>query len=65
MFNIIIYGERNHNKPHNSFMVGLMGCKSIIENQLGQKDGIKICGYTVNFEDGTSVDITNTIYAST
>ena len=63
-FKLIIFGNRKKNQPHNCFMVGIMGCSSIIENHLGTKGGIDMCSYTVHFDNETSIEIKDAIYVS-
>lgn len=65
MFNIIIFGERKHNHHHRCFVVGIMGCESIIEHHHGEKGGIAICSYSVSFKNGKTIDINDTIHVST
>lgn len=64
-FSFVFFGERKINQPNNCFMAGLHGCKSIIGNHLGYDGGgIEICNYTVNFDDGSHIEINDPIYAT-
>jgi len=64
MINLIIFGDRLKGESNSCFMAGLNGCNKIAENHLGFKGGIPIYSYTVIFDDSTTVEINNPIYAT-
>jgi len=63
-FKRILFDAEEFNKPMKCYQVGLLGCKSIIENHFGYSGGIEVCNYTVEFEDGSSITIDNTFYVT-
>ena len=64
MFNSIVFGDREMNGSHQCYVVGQMGCKSIEEVNHGNKNGLDICSYEINFEDGSQKEVRDTIYVS-
>lgn len=61
MFETIIFGDRETNKPLQCYKVGLMGCKSITEIEHESTGGLGCFSYRVEFESGPSVEVRDTL----
>jgi len=61
ILDFIMFGARETNESLECHKIGHMGCERIMPNFLGRaENGLDIYSYTVEFEDGTSKEITNT-----